>query len=416
MAKRFEIELRWIDSQAERMEGLLARWAGVNTGSYNLEGLGKFAKLMREMFEELGTEMREVATGGQRIINDAGQAELRELGRVLTGVRAGVEGAARVLLGIHYDTVYGEQEAFQNVRLEGEKMFGPGVCDAKGGLVVLFFALMALERSSVARGISWEVILNPDEELGSPGSAGIFEEAARRNDVGLLFEPALPDGALVSGRKGSGNFTLVAHGRSAHAGRDPAAGRNAINALAAGIVGLEAIGKEMAGVTVNTGFVHGGGAVNVVPDLAMCRCNVRVETVEQQRAVEARLAELCAGIGRMDGIRCELHGGFASPPKAMTAGMEELLRAFAECGKEIGVPVSWRSTGGACDGNRLAAAGLVNVDSLGVRGGNIHTDQEFMMRASLAERAKLTALFLLRLAAGEIVLEKTVKRKDEVMR
>jgi glutamate carboxypeptidase len=250
--------------------------------------------------------------------------------------------------------------------------------------------------------VGWEVLINPDEEIGSPGSAPLLIQAAKRNHLGLVFEPSLPDGNLVGARKGSGNFTVIARGKAAHAGRSPQLGRNAIDALARFIVGLESLDDAGGAITTNVGYVHGGGPVNVVPDLAECRFNVRVTTPDDQRAFEDGRKRLAEEINRIEGISLELHGRFTRPPKPLDAKTLKLLEQVAACGRDLGLSLQWRPTGGACDGNNLAAAGLTTIDSLGVTGGDIHSSDEYILLDSLAERAKLTALLLMKLAAGEI--------------
>ena len=152
------------------------------------------------------------------------------------------------------------------------------------------------------------------------------------------------------------------------------------------------------------GHVQGGGPVNVVPDLAECRFNVRVLTREDQTTFEDRLKCLAAEINRIDGISLELHGRFTRPPKPLDGKTLKLLEQVAACGRDLGLSLRWRSTGGACDGNNLAAAGLTTIDSLGVTGGDIHSPEEYVLLDSLVERAKLTALLLMKLAAGEIAV------------
>jgi glutamate carboxypeptidase len=277
---------------------------------------------------------------------------------------------------------------------------GPGVADAKGGLVVMLTALRALERSSVASKLGWEVALNPDEEIGSPGSSRLLEEAAKRNHFGLVFEPSLPDGSLVGARKGSGNFTVVVRGRAAHAGRDFHLGRSAILTLADFITKLDASQSDFPGVTINCGRIEGGGALNIVPDLAIGRFNVRVTSAEDQSAVKRRINDLVQQASQRDGISVKLHGGFHSPPKPLDPKSSKLFDLAVACGKELGLNLQIHPSGGACDGNRLASAGLPVIDTLGPRGGNLHSDQEYLVIESLAERAKLTAMVLMQLAFG----------------
>ncbi|MFQ5535684.1 MAG: M20/M25/M40 family metallo-hydrolase, partial [Sphingomonadales bacterium] len=203
-------------------------------------------------------------------------------------------------------------------------------------------------------------------------------------------------------RKGSGNFTAVMRGRAAHAGREHHLGRNAVAALAEFITGIDALNGQREGMTVNAAMIDGGKALNVVPDMALCRFNIRVEQPADQTWIEDELVALRARIGQRDGITIEFHGGFGRPPKVLSDHNGYLFRLFSDCGERLGITIAHKPTGGCCDGNNLAAAGLANIDTLGVRGGNIHSAEEFLLLDSLTERAKLTALFLMKLGAGEI--------------
>src|SRR3954452_24060604 len=182
----FAPHLAWIDSQRERMVRLVTEWANINSGSHNPAGLERCAGAIRPELERLGARI--ATEGGVTIASKRPEAPVR------------------VLLGIHYDTVYGPDDPFQGVtRTDENTLNGPGVADAKGGILVMLTALEALERSPYAVRIGWDLFLNPDEELGSPGSTPVIERLAACKLAGLLFEPCLSDGALVSERKGSGN-------------------------------------------------------------------------------------------------------------------------------------------------------------------------------------------------------------------
>jgi glutamate carboxypeptidase len=250
------------------------------------------------------------------------------------------------------------------------------------------------------------VLINPDEEIGSPGSAALLAEAAKRNHLGLLFEPAMgagPTAALASHRRGSGVFTLVVHGRAAHAGRDFEQGRSAVVALAVLIIQMHALNNVVEGVTVNVGRIEGGAAVNVVPDLAIARVNVRTTELADEKTIRGHLDDLVTRANGKDGIRVQLHGGFTSPPKPLDDRMRTLMQAVTACGNDLGLRLEWRLSGGVSDGNKLAAAGLPTVDSLGPRGDRIHSAEEFIQLDSLVERAQLSALLLMKLASGELI-------------
>lgn len=398
--------LTWIDSQYENMVDLLIRWADTNSGSRNLQGLDAMGTLLREAFSDLGGEMESIELAPQELIQVRGEAVLRPLGKALRVTRFRAD-KPRVFLCIHMDTVYARNHSFQEcIRVDDNRLQGPGVADAKGGLLVMLTALRAVERSPWREDLSWEVLLTPDEEIGSPGTAPLLAEAAQRNDVGLVFEPSLPDGSLVGPRKGSGNFTAVFHGKSAHAGRSPERGRNAVSAMAGFVVRLNGLGSRKGDVTINVGQVHGGGPVNIVPDLAVCRFNVRVAEPEAQALFEERLAKLCDETNLTDGISMTLHGSFGRPPKPLEGKTRELMEHVIECGNDLGLSLRWRPSGGASEGNNLHAAGLPTVDSLGVRGGNLHSSGEYLHLDSLTERARLTALLLMKIASGEIRLNR----------
>ncbi len=396
----YEKYIGQIATQRKRMCELVTAWANMNSGSRNLEGLNQLAERLTSDFAVLEGETSRVALPPPESIDSSGEKIQTRSADALM-IRKRPDAPLRVLLCIHMDTVYGIDDLFRAVKVVDEKTLnGPGVADAKGGLCVMLIALEALEKSPLAQRIGWEIIINPDEEIGSPGSMGLLRQAAGRNHLGLIYEPALADGMMVGQRKGSGNFDLIVRGKSAHAGRDFHAGRNAIHAAAAIVGELERI--ALPEVTVNVGRIDGGGPVNVVPALAVVRLNVRVPTAPMQRNVEDEIGQIVARVGQREGIGIELHGGFSSPPMEMTDARQRLYERVAECGKQLGLSLRWQSSGGASDGNKLAGAGLPVIDTLGPCGGNLHSPQEFLLTDTLTQRAQLSALLLMKIAAGEI--------------
>src|SRR5271170_2730815 len=354
--------LDWIVSEEKRMEFRVAQWAAVNSGTHNLPGLEQMAQILAEAFSAFDSPMERLTLSPEKKISSDGVMIEVPLGEALSLVQR-PEAKKRVFLGIHMDTVYSTDHPFQQVQKVDDKILrGPGVTDAKGGIAVMLTALGALERSPWAKNIGWEVLINPDEEIGSPGSAPLLLEAAKRSQLGLLFEPALSNGNLVSERKGSGNFVLVVHGRSAHAGRDFASGRNAIPVLSEAILQIDAVNERWPGVTVNVGRIEGGGSLNMVADLAICRINVRCTQRQQQNDVREVFEDIVSGISLRDGFSAQLYGDFHAPPRPLDEPLKRWLVRAADCAQELGMNIRWEPTGGSCDGNRLSAAGLPTID------------------------------------------------------
>lgn len=394
--------LDWIDAQLPRMRACLVRLANQNSGSFHVEGVDAVGGALAEWFAPLGARAEFLDVAPFTATADDGGLRTRPLGRALR-LRQRPDAPLRVFLCGHLDTVYAVDSPFQAVIDAGsDRLRGPGVADLKGGMMVMWAALCVLERSALRERIGWELLLNPDEEVGSPGSAPLLLEAARRNHLGLVYEPALPDGNLVGARKGSGNFDVIVHGRAAHAGRDFAAGRNAIAAAARLLADIDALNGRREGVTLNPGYTHGGGALNSVPELCIFKFNVRITGAEDADWLHEQLDQLLARANAQDGIRVELRGGFTRPAKPFDARNRRLAGMVADCGRALGLSLEFKPTGGCCDGNNLHAAGLPNIDNLGVVGGDIHSDREWMRVSSMTERASLSALLLLRLASGEL--------------
>jgi glutamate carboxypeptidase len=390
--------LNWIDTQHHRMVSLVTRWCNINSGSRNLPGLATMLAELKTAFAPLDGEMKKIAVPPETVIDNTGHAVAMPLGNALS-IRKRPAAPTQVFLCIHMDTVYGPDHTLQTVRqIDARTLNGPGVADAKGGICVMLLALEAFEKTEAAKNIGWEVLLTADEELGSPGSAALLTESARRNQLGLIFEPAHADGALVGERKGSGNFTFVIHGKSAHAGRDFHQGRNAIHAAARLVTALDDINRSHLGVTVNTGRIDGGGPTNIVPDLAIIRSNIRIPAHLHRQQIEADLLRIVEVANQTDGITVEMTGGFNSPPRPMDLATTRLYEKLAECGRQINLPITWHASGGVSDANKLAAAGLPVIDTLGPCGGDLHSAEEFLLTDTLAQRAKLVALFLQSLA------------------
>ncbi len=389
--------LTQIHSQQNNLTEKLQSWSNINSYSFHLPGLNKMAEALSQELKDFGP-VEHIDLPPARTINALGQVESHPLGQALR-VTHNPAAPLRILLNIHYDTVYPPDSPFQSATFtDASTLRGPGVLDAKGGILVLLTAARAIIQSPFANQISLEIILTPDEEIGSPGSAMLLVQAAKRNHLALLFEPSLPDGSLVGSRKGSGNFTFIIRGKAAHAGRDFHAGRSAILAAAHLIRRFSEPFDNLPDITVNCGKIEGGNALNVVPDLAIARFNARVNTPAEQSAVEQHAQDLVTEISAMDGISITQQGGFHAPPKLLDPRSTTLLSTAITCAQQLGFPLSIKPSGGASDGNRIAANNTPVIDSLGPVGAHLHTDQEHVHLPSLIQRAKLTTLLILTLA------------------
>ncbi|MEO6198927.1 MAG: hydrolase [Sphingomicrobium sp.] len=386
-------------AQAEPMLDQVLAWSAVNSGSRNLDGLKEIAALLGDAFEALPGEVKFEQPGLVEAVDSGGKTTSIAHGRHMhLSVRP--EAPLQMMFTGHMDTVFGEDHPFQATRwLDDDTLNGPGVADMKGGIAVMLAALKAVERSSAAARIGYDVIINSDEEVGSLSSADLLARMARGKRAALTYEPAaLPDGTLAGARPGSGNFAITVRGRSAHAGRNPEDGRNAL--LAASDLALRLAGAKGPTLSINPSRIEGGSPTNVVPDLAILRVNMRPAGPADEQRAHALIDEIIAAIAAEHDVTIDLHGGFGRPPKPMTAAAEALFKLVRSAGADLGQDIGWKATGGVCDGNNIAACGVPVVDTMGVRGGKIHSDEEYLIVSSLAERAALSALTIMRLANG----------------
>lgn len=375
----------------DAMTNRIMQWSNVNSGSFNVHGLERMSGLINQAFSELNAEQNNVTLHPFEVLNALGEIDTLRLGPLLS-YRKRPEAPLQILLVAHMDTVFDLNHPFQTCyRKDTNTLIGPGVADMKGGICIMLEALKAFETLPSAENLGWEVLINPDEEIGSPGSAPFLAESAKRNHLGLIFEPAMDiEGTLAAERKGSAKFTILVKGRAAHAGRDFHLGRNAIVALTHVLKSIDALNGKREGLTINIGYIAGGGAVNIVPALALARLDIRYQVPEDGAWIQEQLEKLIQKAHEQEGFTLTLHGGISRTPKTLTPKTLELYELVARIGKELGQNITWKNSGGCSDGNNLSAAGLPNVDTLGVCGGNIHSGEEFMLIDSLEPRVQLT--------------------------
>ena len=393
--------LDWVESRGDHMVDTVKAWSRINSGSRNPEGLERMRAELAGAFEALGGEVRAVDLEPSEIVEASGEVRTVEY-TPATRVTVRPEADIKIVLTGHSDTVFPPDFHFQDWTLwDEDTLNGPGVADMKGGLLVMLHGLLALERSPWRDAIGYDVLISPDEEIGSLGSGPRLAELGAKAHLGMTYEPALANGSLAGARKGSGNFSLRCKGRSAHAGREHHLGRNAIVAAADFAARLDQLNGQREAVTFNVSRIDGGGPPNVVPAVGVARFNVRVGDEADRDWAEAEIAKLVAQTNRRDGIEADLHGGFTRPPKPMSPANRQMFEWTRSAGEALGLDIRWADTGGVCEGNNLWASGCPNVDTLGVRGADIHSDQEIAKLSSFPERAALSALILMKFARGE---------------
>jgi glutamate carboxypeptidase len=390
-------------ARAERMYGEIEQLVAIPTGGAFRPGLDECRGLLCDRLAKLGTRIT-MHAGEERpawlsLPHEESEAVAEPPPVAIAERLDGGASGARVLIAGHIDTVHDPNGSFRTLTRESETIArGPGAVDMKGGIILAMNALEALAEAGV--GLRYSVLLNSDEETGSFHSATTIEEAGRRHDLGIALEPAGENGGLVVERMGSGHFRIDCTGRTAHAGRDFTKGISAVNALAKAILDANEACDPAAGRIVNIGPLRGGHVSNAVPDSASAWGNVRFADPAAMEELARRFDRLNTPEGALPGVL--LRRAFARPAKPMTPEVERFAHAVRTIAESLGQTLPFTRTGGVCDGNILQSVGLPTLDTLGIRGGNLHRTDEFIEIPSIVERSQLLAILLKRIAEGAI--------------
>lgn len=393
------VEQRLADALAARADSMrtdLARHVRIPTGWNHKAGLDEYRGLLLERVSALGAAV-ELVEGDARpqwlLGRDEGAMPPIAICRHERG-----DAKARVLIACHLDTVFDPRGGFNDFieSADGATAVGPGVVDMKGGILVALNALEALEEAGVPT--AWTLVLTSDEETGSFSSERALRETARGHDFGICTEPALPGGELAIERMGSGQFMVECFGRASHVGRDFTGGVSAVTALARALVRIGEMPEPSKGRILSVGPLKGGDATNAVPDHACAWGNVRFPTPDVAESIATMLDDLATREDAMP--RISVRRSFNRPAKPLIPETESFARLAREAAEALGQRLPFASTGGVCDGNILQDAGLPTIDTLGVRGGGLHTPQEWIELRSLPERGALFAVLMARLGAG----------------
>lgn len=349
----------------------------IETPSGHLAGLERAAGWMAEAFAAVGTVAREVTPAGP-----------------LVRVQAPGRGA-KVLMLAHYDTVQPVGSWPELWRIDGDRIYGPGSNDMKGGLLFALHALKLLEPGD-RPGV--EILLTPDEEVGSEASRSRIEAAAREADAVLVLEAPTNDGEPKVARKGGGRYRVIVHGLAAHQGVEPEKGVNAVLEAAHQILALEAISDPEQGSRVGANVIRGGTVVNVVADRVEIEVDARAWTLDEGARLNAALHALTPVL---PGARLEIDGAFARPPMEALPGSLALFERVRRIGAALGEELTPGRVGGASDGNFTAALRVPTLDGLGPVGFADHTREEHIVRSKIPQRLALLAGLLADLAGAE---------------
>ncbi|KYG31913.1 M20 family metallopeptidase [Alkalihalobacillus trypoxylicola] len=366
---------------------LLERLVNTDSGSYDKVGIDQLANILKPYFTELGysIETKEQDVYGNHLVIQHPKVSDPE-----------------ILIVAHMDTVFEKGTAsLRPFSVKGSKAFGPGVIDMKASLVSLIYALKDLKNQRNKALQHVKIILNSDEEIGSPSSRRIIEEEAKKGiRYALIMEPARKDGSLVTERRGNGHYVMEIQGKAAHSGIEPEKGRSAIQELALKIVKLHALNDYEHGISVNVGMIEGGDAVNTISAHAIGHIDVRVSTLEQIEELEHKIEEVCS-TSDVIGTKIDLSGDISRPPMIKNQQISALFEIVQQVGKEIGIEIKDTKTGGGSDASFTAALGIPTIDGLGPVGGNAHSEKEYLDIPSLLERTRLLSKLIMRLTNEE---------------
>lgn len=294
----------------------------------------------------------------------------------------------RILFLSHYDTVWRKGE-LPVVEKKG-KIYGPGIFDMKAGLLCSIWALKALLETRGKLLFSPVFLFTADEEIGSITSKKIIETVAETCDAVFVMEPPTSRShALKLERKGVGEYTITATGRSAHAGNHHEEGISAILEMSKIIQKLEGLTDYKKGTTINVGKINGGSVSNVIPEKAEIEVDFRVKNSGEAKRVETVIESLSVSHPEIDLL---IEGGLNRPPLEKTAGNAALFALAKQAGKKLGMKVKGASAGGGSDGNFTSALGIPTLDGLGIPGGGPHARHEHIRFDLFPQKCALVAV------------------------
>jgi glutamate carboxypeptidase len=368
----------WLATQRTEMESLLKDLVEVSSWTGDKQGVDAATAILRKATPLPCESIASVKYGDHSVFHAPKPAS--QNGVILVG---------------HIDTVF-PKEKFTGYRSDGKIARGPGVLDMKGGLVIVTFALKALQQLGLLDQLALTYMVVSDEEVGSPDSTPHLRRIALGAKASLVFESGRAGDAIITRRKGTGSLTAVATGKAAHAGNAHREGVNAIWAISRFIDRLQGLTDYDAGTTINVGKVAGGIGKNTVPDQAEALVDLRYVTREESDALRARILHATENLG-VQGAKVEVQWGPGRGPMEKSEAAEKLRASYAECQHESGLGTGEMGlVGGGSDAATTSALGVPSIDGLGPRGTGFHTLDEFVELDSFVPKAQALTRYLIK--------------------
>jgi glutamate carboxypeptidase len=364
----------------------------IDSGSHHAPELKKIADFFQERFQKIGWITTPWSFDGDKV------PCLEVANQPLSNNDAAFD---LLFLG-HMDTVFKKgTAAARPFTKDSKRAYGPGVCDMKGGLVTMLHVAEILQQADIANDVAIAMAFNSDEEIGSRHSRPWYEGLASKSRCVLVFEPWRATGERILHRKGGGNFDVICHGKAAHAGAAPEDGANAVIELAHQILAIKELASTAHRTTVNVTVISGGTADNVIPDYARARVDVRIAEPEEGQRIEDGFQALGQKI-YTPGVRVEVRGGINRMPMVPSEKTKQLWKQIAAIGEGIGIEMTLTTTGGCSDGNYTASLGIPTIDAMGVRGGCVHSEDEYIELDSIVPNMQLMCEIVKAFANGRI--------------
>lgn len=372
----------WLEEEYPKQIELLENLVNQPSGSLDSENLEALALYLKELFIVFTDNIQEHRNSHGKLIAISFSKQ--------------VKAQPSLFLNIHFDTVFDKNSPFKRFeRLSKEYASGPGVIDAKGGVVILWTLLKAFNKLKSFKSLGYTVVLNCDEELGSPDSTVLLQHKAKGHTLALVFEPSLENKNMIIARPATAFVEILSTGRTAHAGRTYFEGKNAIKSLLGFINSLNINSIESDDFIVNLGVLEGGERANIVPDYAKAHLNLRAFDADKLDSVLLEWQTISADT---DDVTLNILTRRCAKPNTITN--QAVFNSLADTIKALNFDIKFENSLGVCDGNSIASVGIPVVDTFGPEGTGMHTHSESIYLPSLKNKSHLCLKFILNYLAS----------------